>query len=150
MPKYRILTIEELNHFEKEFIEFLVVNGIEPAKWEELKAAKSDSVAKIIELFSDVILESVLRNVKFIELKSEAYVQAIQCLPDKMISIALQAGGNANDASTLQEEKKEMSLYKAERFYNGSREADIFEMIERGYVISNGDLFKKLQLASVN
>jgi hypothetical protein len=150
MPKYRILTLDELNHFDKEFIEFLVVNGIEPEKWEALKLDKSENVDKIIELFSDVILESVLRNIKFIELKSEAYVQAIQCLPDKMISIALQAGGKSDDKSELGEEKKEMSLFKSERFYNGSREADLFEMIERGYVISNGDLFKKLQLASVD
>ena len=146
MPKYRILTIEELKHFEKEFIEFLVVNGIEPEKWESLKASNSESVDKIIELFSDVILESVLRKIKFIELTSEAYVHAIHCLPDKMISIALQAG-DKNDKGI---DKKEMSLYKSERFYNGSREFDLFEMIERGYVISNGDLFKKLQLASID
>jgi len=101
-------------------------------------------VDKIIELFSDVILESVLRNIKFIQIKSKAYVQAIQCLEDRMISIAIE------DESTKSPEKKEpgLSLYKSERVYNGSREFDLFEMLQRGYEISDGELFKKLQLAA--
>lgn len=148
MPKYRLLTNNELKEFEKEFVSFLVVNGIEPERWEQIKAEDQPSVDKIIELFSDVILESVLRNVKFIEIKSKRYVQAIQCLPDKMIAVALEDKGDENEKSGSEEERENsLSLYRSEKNYALTRELEIFDMLQKGYVISNGDLFRKLDQA---
>ena len=148
MPKYRLLTNNELKEFEKEFVSFLVVNGIEPERWEQIKAEDQPSVDKIIELFSDVILESVLRNVKFIEIKSKRYVQAIQCLPDKMIAVALEDKGDENEKSGSEEERENsLSLYRSEKNYALTRELEIFDLLQKGYVISNGDLFRKLDQA---
>ncbi|MBK7129324.1 MAG: hypothetical protein IPH66_08195 [Crocinitomicaceae bacterium] len=148
MPKYRLLTNNEQKEFEKEFVSFLVVNGIEPERWEQIKAEDQPSVDKIIELFSDVILESVLRNVKFIEIKSKRYVQAIQCLPDKMIAVALEDKGDENQKSSSEEERENsLSLYRSEKNYALTRELEIFDMLQKGYVISNGDLFRKLDQA---
>jgi len=147
MPKYRLLSTEELQQFEKEFVQFLVVNGIEPQKWEKIKEEDKQSVDKIVELFSDVILESVLRKIDFIEIRTASYVQAVQCLPEKMIAIAIQ---QEKTTQTDNQSSKELNLYKSERFYDGDREAEIFAMLERGYEISDGTLYKKLQLASIN
>lgn len=150
MPKYRLLTIDELKEFEKEFVDFLVVNGIEPEKWEELKENDPSSVDKIIELFSDVILESVLRKVNFIQLKSKKYVHAIQCLGDKMISIALEDSAPESEKSGAEDKRENsLSIYKSEKAYVENREKEIFDLIQKGYQISDGDLFKKLQLASL-
>jgi len=165
MPKYRLLTNDELHQFEKEFIEFLVVNGIEPDKWEKVKESDQASVDKIIELFSDVILESVLRNINFIQTKTKSYVQAIHCLPDKMISIAIEDSAKKTQPSqklrsikkSAKSEKKTktlsddnpLSIYKTEQEYKGSRESVIFDFLQKGYQISDGTLFKTLQVASV-
>lgn len=150
MPKYRLLTIDELNEFDKEFVDFLVVNGIEPDKWLELKENDQESVDKIIELFSDVILESVLRRVNYIQFKSKKYVHAIHCLEDKMVSIALEDIA-ADSEKSGDEDKREnsLSIYKSEKEYVENREKEIFDLIQKGYQISDGDLFKKLQLASL-
>lgn len=150
MPKYRLLNKDELQEFQKEFVDFLVVNGIVPEKWEELKLNDPESVDKIVELFSDVILESVLRRINFIEYKSKKYVHAIQCLSDKMISIALE-DSLGEDEKSGEESSRENSLriYKSEKKYEKERELELFEFIQKGYVISDGDLFKKLQLASI-
>ena len=150
MPKYRLLTKEELHEFEKEFVDFLVVNGIEPERWQLLKEDDPQSVEKIIELFSDVILESVLRKVKFIQIKSKKYVQAIQCLDDKMISIALEdAAADHEKAGAEDQRESGLSIYKSEKAYAQAREAEIFDLLQKAYQISDGDLFKKLQLASL-
>lgn len=150
MPKYRLLNSEELQEFQKEFIEFLVVNGIEPEKWEYIKENDTASVDKIIELFSDVILESVLRKVNFIEIRSKKYVHAIQCLSDKMICIALEDSKSDDEKSGSEDQKENsLSIYKTEKKYTETREKEIFDLIEKGYKISDGDLFKKLQLASI-
>lgn len=150
MPKYRLLTIDELQEFEKEFVDFLIVNGIEPEKWVELKENDSESVEKIIELFSDVILESVLRKVQFIDFKSKKYVHAIQCLADKMVSIALEDSAKDSEKTGDEGERENsLSIYKTEKSYTQSREKEIFDLIQKGYLISDGDLYKKLQLASL-
>lgn len=150
MPKYRLLTKDELHTFEKEFVQFLVVNGIEPEKWEYIKENDVPSMDKIIELFSDVILESVLRKVNFIEIRSKKYVQAIQCLSDKMISIALEdSAADAEKTGAEEQRENSLSIYKSEKNYAGVRETEIFELLQKGYQISDGDLFKKLQLASL-
>jgi len=147
MPKYRLLSNDELQQFEKEFIEFLVVNGIEPDRWGKIKENDQASVDKIIELFSDVILESVLRNIKFIQIKSRSYVQAIQCLEDRMISIAIEDEKFKSTAKEKETTESSLNLFKTERAYIGNRETDLFDMLQKGYEISDGTLFAKLQAA---
>lgn len=149
MPKYRLLTKEELREFEKEFVDFLIVNGIEPEKWQQLKEDDQESVDKIIELFSDVILESVLRRVNYLQFKSKKYVHAIQCLPDKMISIALEDTANDTEKSGDENQRENsLSIYKSEKEYSKNREMEIFEFIQKGYVISDGTLYNTLLSAS--
>lgn len=149
MPKYRLLTKEELHEFEKEFVDFLIVNGIEPEKWQQLKEDDQESVDRIIELFSDVILESVLRRVNYLQFKSKKYVQAIQCLPDKMISIALEDEAKDTEKSGDENQRENsLSIYKSEKEYTKNREVEIFEFIQKGYVISDGTLYNTLLSAS--
>jgi len=60
MPKYRILSSEELELLEKEFIEFLVINGITADEWQKIKASEPEKTKKFIELFSDVVFEKLM------------------------------------------------------------------------------------------
>ena len=42
MAKYRLLSSDELKALEKEFVEYLVVNGITADEWERLKKEEND------------------------------------------------------------------------------------------------------------
>jgi hypothetical protein len=42
MAKYRLLTLEELKSMEKEFVDFLVLNGIPGEDWVKLKDTDPD------------------------------------------------------------------------------------------------------------
>ena len=42
MPKYRLLTQDELNELEHEFINYLVLNGITAEDWEDIKKSKQE------------------------------------------------------------------------------------------------------------
>ena len=66
---------------------------------------------------------------EFIQIKSKKYVQAIQCLADKMITIALEDKVE-DDLKTGSEEHREnsLSIYKAEKTYTPNREAEIFTL----------------------
>ncbi|MFT5822083.1 MAG: hypothetical protein ACI8ZM_003339 [Crocinitomix sp.] len=155
MAKYRDLTKEELITFEKEFVDYLVVNGIIAEDWEKMKIENNEKAEQIVSLFSDVIMEGVLRKIKFLEIRTKAYVQAVQCLNDKLLMIAVSSKDKAYSMSNFkQETPKEaivanFEMHQGEKKYHKSREEVLFEMVSQGYDISDGQLFKSLILATV-
>ena len=153
MPKYRLLSLEELNELEKEFVDFLVLNSILPADWEQLKNdGKADPV---IEQFSEVVFETIMRKVEFLEWFEEKEIKTFQCLPDKLVVVGLNAGPdseiNFSDMSLLrtafQNPPGDLKVYTSEKAYSKERERELFDMIEAGCTISDGKLFKSLCVA---
>ena len=55
MPKFRLLSHEELKEFEKEFIDYLVVNGITGEDWGRIKENQPKEAIKIMDLFVEKI-----------------------------------------------------------------------------------------------
>jgi hypothetical protein len=153
MPKYRLLTLEELNEMEKEFVDFLVLNSILPADWEQLK--KDGQADPVIEQFSDVVFETIMRKVEFLECFEEKEIKSFHCLSDKLVVVGLNAGSssevNFSDMSFLrtafQSPPEDLKVYTSEKAYNKQRELELFDMIEAGCTISDGKLFKSLCLA---
>ena len=155
MAKYRRLLKEELVIFEKEFVDFLVVNGIVAEDWEKLKVNEPEKAEKMVDLFSDVILESVMRKAQFLEIHTANYVQGVQCLADKMIMIAVNCKDQKQDMRLFMKEspkelwKDEYEILQGEKKYAESREMDIFNMTKQGFSITDGELFKELMIATV-
>ena len=94
MPKYRLLTKEELEALEKEFIEYLIVNGIMADDWVEMKEEQPEEANKIIDLFSDVVFEGIMLKVQFLERVSKKELQTFHCLKDKIILVGMKATDN--------------------------------------------------------
>ncbi|MCB0482490.1 MAG: hypothetical protein KDC83_13765 [Flavobacteriales bacterium] len=154
MPKYRLLTHDELMEFEKEFIEFLVVNGITAPDWEKMKKENSDEGVKIIGSFSDVIMEGTMRKIEFLESRSRNEVRTYQCLPEKIVLMALRADGDEVDFTTqegmlqaMENPPQNLEVYTSEKKYTGVREHELFAMTQQGCLVCQGDLFKTLALA---
>ncbi len=150
MVKYRLLTDEELEEFHDEFVKYLVVNGITAENWERLKEEENETATKILNLFSDTVLEGILRRTKFLEFRSKSYLQAVQCLDKKLIMFALSTENGSLDLTEeidLNEHIDSLSLHRTEREYHIAREKEIFEMTTKGFQISQGELFKMLALA---
>ncbi|MBD79854.1 MAG: hypothetical protein CL840_13145 [Crocinitomicaceae bacterium] len=158
MPKYRLLTHEELMEFEKEFIDFLVVNGITAPDWQALKEEKPKEAVKVIASFSDVIFEGSMRKIKFLELRKTREVRCYQCLDKKMILVAMQADPDLDIDFTSQEglmqamtnPPKGLQVFTSEKEYEGVREEELFLMTRQGCLVSDGKLFKALSMALVS
>ncbi len=152
MAKYRLLSSDELKALEKEFVEYLVVNGITADEWERLKKEENDKALQITDLFSDVVVEGALRKIKFINLYTSETVQAIQCLEDRMIMMAVKREDETLDLLTrtafeLRHIKEgRISIYKGQKKYDSDRQKVIFDMTQKGYEVSDGQLFKQLAL----
>lgn len=139
---------------EKEFIDYLVVNGITAPEWEKMKKEDAPKARQVIELFSDVVFEGILRKINFLEFRSENEVRVFQCLPDKLVQVALECDAEGVDFTVegsveqvFSDPPGEVSIYTVEKEYKESRESELFEMIEWGCLVGGESLFKALNLA---
>ena len=146
--KYRQLTQKELKEFEKEFIDFLVVNGITADEWVDLKSNDKEKAELIIDKFSDVIFESILRKVNYLEFISAKSIKCFQCVKDKMVLVGIDAPKNSNIDFTksIPTTFDDLEVYTTEKSYLKQRELELFNLIESGAQISRGEWFKKLCL----
>lgn len=154
MIKYRKLSSEELLSLEKEFVEYLILNGITAPDWEKIKREDKEKAEQIIDLFSDVVFEGIMRKVKFLEMRTAAEIKAVQCLPEKMVVVGMVCNDKTADLSdpgfiarAATEPPAGLKVYTTELPYNEEREKELFQMTEAGYIISDGAMFKSLCLA---
>lgn len=135
MQKYRLLTTAELTELEPEFVKYLVLNGIDVDEWQRLKKEKPDEATRIVELFSDVVFEKIFRGAKYLKLEAERAIRLIKCNDEKMEMIAYNASA---------EIEAESEMYTGSKAYIKQREVEIFEHIQKGYQISDGEEYERL------
>ena len=154
MAKYRVLSIAELEEMEKEFIDYLVLNGIAANDWQKLKKSEPKNAEEIIELFSDVVFETIMRKTHYLEKRGEKEIRVLQCLKDKFVLVGINASKIDNADLTNPDYLRQavhfppsgLEVFTSEIKYEKLRELEIFEMTQQGYSISNGDLFKTICL----
>ncbi len=151
MAKYRKLTKDELESMEKEFIDFLIINGITGEDWEKMKSADVEKAEKMTELFSDVVFEKILRDIQYIDHYSRTSVKTFKCDAEKITLIAMDTASPDADLSTptgveraKNDPPKDLEIYRTSKAYHPSREAEIYKMLEQGCQISKGSLFEAL------
>lgn len=155
MPKYRLLSHEELKEFTSEFIDYLSVNGITGDDWASIKEEKPKEAIKIMDLFSDVIFEAVMRKIEYLEIRTPKEVQTFQCGAEKLTMVGMKIGASAEIDFTVAEDvqkamtnpPEDIEVYSASREYKLEREQELFGMTENGARITDGKLFKALSLA---
>lgn len=150
MPLYRKLTIEELKHFEQEFKEFLAVNGIDSDLWIEIKKTDNNKVNELISAFSDVIYNSVLMKMEYVEFASEKDIKYFYYGKEKAELIGLESDSVSfldKEAvlKAIEENKVSIKAYRTSKEYTQSREAELFAMIKNGCQPSDGKMFKILE-----
>lgn len=154
--KFRRLTTEELTEVEDEFVRFLVANTITGEDWQKIKAESPEKAEQLIELFSDIVFEKILKKVEYMEFKSKNDLKTFHCLPDKIKLKGLLVEGESkldfreNQSpeqmlSLLQLSDAKLKLYEAEKSYAKERELELFEMMENGCLISKGELYMTLK-----
>jgi hypothetical protein len=154
--KYRSLSIEELELLEKEFVNFLAVNGIDAPLWVEIKENDTRLMLTLIEQFSDMVLEASLQKIHYAEFAAAKSLQAIHFLPEKMICAGIRLSSDSNIDLTKPEHFKQLAsgeialnakYFVTEQPYTKSREEDIFLLLETGFSIADSKLFEVLVAA---
>ena len=149
-----MLTTEELQELEKEFIEFLILNGIAAKDWLSIKTEHPQKAMRMVELFSDVVFNRILRQTRFLERREQKELKTLQCLDEKFILVGLNASkihdANLSDENYMKaaiaDPPSGLEIYTSDIAYNKSREEEIFDLVENGFEIADGKLFKTLCL----
>jgi len=151
LAKYRILTSEELQELEKEFVNFLVLNGIPADDWEKMKKDQ-EKADRMIELFSDVVFEKILREISYLVHYSKSSIKTFFCDKDEIHLIGLDSEDLSIDLSSkgiLEQLKSDGSqqfkTYQASKKYTPNREAELYGMLQNGCVKTEGRLYLSLK-----
>ena len=154
MPRYRNLSLDELESLEKEFIEFLVLNGITGEDWKKIKNQDLQKASKIIEAFSDVVFEKIMRKTEYLVLYERHNIATFQCLSNKVVMVGIECPINPEIDFRIHDvfafmssnPNAKMKVFTKDKVYTEVREIEIYKMIKRGASISDGVLFKKFCL----
>jgi len=138
MPKYRTLSHTELKELEKEFVDYLVVSGIDAGDWVKIKDGNPAKAVRIIELFSDVVWEKILRKTKYI-FKVENTTLFLFHYADDMARLMI---FQFPDGFDLKEKSQQeiiaftrangMQSIPQSKSYIRSREEELFSMMQAG------------------
>lgn len=157
--KYIRLTKEQLEELQPEFVNFLATQSITAQEWKELKRTKPKVAEDEIDVFSDLIWEGVLTKVAYLEHISVQHMYLFHLTDKEMKLIAVKVQNPGIDLSTtvgFQWFKKNwqsdfVEYMTASKAYGPDHNADKFQLIQQGAVITKGELylwFEKMMEAS--
>jgi hypothetical protein len=152
--KYSQLTKEQFEALHKEFATFLASQQIDANEWKKIKEEKPKIATEELAIFSDLVWDDVLNKTRFVDHVSEKHINLFQCTSKEMIRIYVKAERenfnflNDKDFNYFRQNplSDEFNYFKASKKYEKERNLEIFNLIEMGAQITQGELFKKLLL----
>ena len=146
--KYRRLTNEELEQLKDKFIQFLVSNTVTADDWIKVKEEDINRAESLIEIFSDIVFEDVLKKVEYLEYRTSLDLKIFHCSSEKMIlkGVRLKESAQLSFMNKGQAElildkirngEQDITTYAAEKEYSMNREDELFKMMEQEQEISN-------------
>jgi len=151
--KYKQLSKEQFEALHEQFAEFLATQQLDAAAWEQIKKNKPDLVEEELNLFSDVVWDDVLNKTKYLEHFSEQSINFFKCEEAQIFRIVVQiqkANFNFLDDTDFQwfinnTNDDAITFFKGEKAYTENRNLELFDLIEKGSVISKGELYKSIE-----
>jgi len=152
MAKYRLLSPEELETLKKEFVDYLVLNGIVADDWKKMKSTEPEKAQKITELFSDVVFEKIMRTTTYLVRFERQKIFAFNCGQDDIELICLETSENSYDFTTeagisrlKNSPPKDLNIFRASKDYSQQREVEMYKMTEAGCLVEDGAWFNSLE-----
>ena len=150
--KYAQLTKEQLEELHEEFAVFLAAQSIDVEEWKDIKSEKPELADKELNIFSDFVWEKVLNKAKYLEHFSNDSINLFKCNTDDLqrIVVKINKAGidllDKNDFNWFLDNSKDdrIEYLKGQKAYSKEKNIEIFELIQQGSVVSNGDLFEAI------
>ena len=150
--KYSRLTKEQFEELTQEFTNFLATQAIDKAEWDKIKAENPEVAEQELDVFSDLIWEGVLSKATYLEHFSKNHIFLFHCFDTYVQSIVLKSLVTDVDFLTkdglqwlsdnMFTETIEMKIGKKE--ITEERNSSIFELIQQGSFLSDGQLYQQI------
>ncbi len=150
--KYTRLTKEQFEELNQEFSTFLATQTIDKAEWDVLKKEKPEVAEQELDVFSDLVWEGVLSRAEYLEHFSKNHIFLFQCFDTYVQSIVLKSLVPETDFLTkdglqwlsdnMFTETIEMKTGK--KVFTEERNSSIFQLIQQGAFLSDGQLYKQI------
>jgi len=152
--KYRRLSLKELEKANKDFVEFLAINGIPAEDWQRLKSSPAD-VDRIIEAFSEAWYEMYLRKIQFLTIDLGNEVICFQCGEKSITLVGCRLNSGTIEQTLNQRLEHNLKndlypMYTQSKPYLKTREMEVFDLLESGAKVDGSELYKRLSLALAN
>ncbi|MEN8124501.1 MAG: DUF6495 family protein [Bacteroidota bacterium] len=148
--KYKQFTKEQLEGLHEEFAVFLASQQIEKKEWEDIKKNKPEVAEEELNIFSDLVWGKVLDNTNYIEHFSDTSLNLFKCGDYQMQRIVVKV--NKEGVDLLKQEgfnwfldhsnDETIEYLKGQKKYDKERNIEIFDLIQKGGIISKGELFE--------
>ena len=152
--KYSRLTKEQFEELHQEFSTFLATQTIDKAEWDTIKKEKPEVAEQELDVFSDLVWEGVLSKADYLEHFSKNHIFLFQCFDTHVQSIVLKSLVPETDFLTREglqwlsdnmfTDTIEMKTGKKE--FTEDRNTSLFALIQQGAFLSDGLLYKQINL----
>lgn len=142
--KYHRLSNEDLEELRGEFVTFLAAQSIVAAQWEQMKTTDPDQVDRLLDQFSDMIIQSALENTSVLRMVSDDALFVFRFDKEEAQVIHLQIGQGvphrfsdretmeALSSGTLTLSALEPQLETGKKVLKGDREAEMYLLMQQG------------------
>ena len=150
--KYAKLTKEQFEELNEEFAVFLSAQSIDVKEWSSIKKDKPELADKELEVFSDFVWERVLGKAKYLEHFSSDAMNLFRCNAEDIERIVVKVNKEGvnllddNDFNWFLDNSKDSRIeyLKGQKPYIKERNLEIFDLIQKGSVVSDGKLFEAI------
>ena len=150
--KYTRLTKEQFEELHQEFINFLATQTIDKAEWDKIKIEKPEVAEQELDVFSDLVWEGVLGRAEYLEHFSKNHIFLFQCFDAYIQSNVLKS--LVPDINFMTKEGLQwlidnmftdtIEIKTGKKVFTEERNSSIFQLIQQGAFLSDGQLFKQL------
>ena len=148
--KYARLTREQFEELQPEFVNFLATQAITAEEWARLKAEKPEAAEEELDLFSDLIWEGVLGRVSYMENLGAQSMHLFHLSEKQMRLISVRVNHPEIDLQTRDGfawfkknwQSEWVEYLTASKAYSDDPNRDKFELIQKGAVITRGELYR--------
>ena len=148
--KYRQLTKEQFEELNEEFATFLAAQQVDAKEWNEIKSSKPEMAEEEMNIFSDLVWEKVLTKAQYLEHFSSDSINLFRCDGENTQRIVVKVSKpkfdflKEEDYNWFVDNSKDDAIdyFKGQKPYLKERNVEIFNLIEMGSTVSNGELYE--------
>ncbi|MEX0813426.1 MAG: DUF6495 family protein [Chitinophagales bacterium] len=156
--KFRLLSFEELQSLDKEFMGFLSKRSIAPEEWAHIRIKKQERALELIEAFSEQVFDQVLTKVEYLELREEKKYRQLYFKDNTYIEVGLTADPKTDMDFRDPEQLKDfinsvqkslaakLSVFRKEEKYEKTRNEEVFIYVEAGAKRSDEKSFGLMEM----